>query len=121
MNISTIPILVALVIQLALGLVVFQANRHRKSNQCFLVLSLVAVGWLGGLSHAVIAATPENATFWISQTSAFGPLLLTVFNLLRLSIKHENRSWGQIAKECRLWLLAGAGMFGFCQTNLFLE
>jgi nitrogen-specific signal transduction histidine kinase len=121
MNSSTIPILVALLIQLALGLVVFQANRHRKSNQCFLVLSLVAVGWLGSLYHALTAATPGNATFWIRQTSAFGPLLLTVFNLLRLSIKHETRSWGQIAKECRIWLLAGAGMFGFCQTNLFLE
>jgi hypothetical protein len=121
MNSSTLPILVALFIQLALGLVVFQANRHRKSNQCFLVLSLVAVGWLASLYHALIATTPGNATFWIRQTSAFGPLLLTVFNLLRLSIKHETRSWGQIAKECRIWLLAGAGIFGFCQTNLFLE
>jgi PAS domain S-box-containing protein len=121
MNSSTFPVLVALFIQLALGLVVFQANRHRKANQCFLVLSLVAVGWLCSLYYALIATTSGGAAFWIRQASAFGALLLTVFNLLRLSIKYETRSWGQIAKQSWIWLLAGAGIFGFCQTNLFLE
>ena len=121
MNSSTFPTLVALFVQLALGLVFFQANRHRKSNQCFLVLWLVAFGWLCSLYYALTAATPGNATFWIRQASAFGALLLTVLNLLRLSIKHETRNWEQIAKQSWTWLLAGAGIFVFCQTSLFLE
>src|SRR5436305_9354934 len=96
MNSSTIPILVALFIQLALGLVVFQANRHRKSNQSFLLLSLVAAGWLYSLYYAVGATTAPRATFWIRQASAFGVLLLVVFDLLRLSIKSGERPWREI-------------------------
>src|SRR5436305_13738514 len=91
MNSSTIPILVALFIQLALGLVVFQANRHRRSNQSFLLLSLVAAGWLCSLRYAFVATTSIAAAFWIRQASAFGVLLLTVFNLLRLSITNGER------------------------------
>ena len=62
MNSSTTPILAALVIQLALGFVVFQANRHRKANQCFLLLSLVAAAWLCCLYFTLtaMAADPDD-------------------------------------------------------------
>ena len=46
MNGSTFAILVAVAVQLALGAVVFLANRSRKSNQCFFFLSFIASAWL---------------------------------------------------------------------------
>ncbi|HYR22540.1 MAG TPA: ATP-binding protein [Chthoniobacterales bacterium] len=121
MNSSTISILVALLVQLALGLVVFQANRHRKSNQSFLLLSLVAAGWLCSLYYALTAATPPAAAFFIRQASAFGVLLLTVFNLLRLSIKNGERPWREILGQSWVWIVASVVVVGFCQTNFFLQ
>lgn len=121
MNTSAIPIVAALFIQLALGLVVFQANPHRKSNQSFLLLSLVAAGWLYSLYYAVSATTAPRATFWIREASVFGALLLVVFDLLRLSIKSGERPWREILRYSWVWLIASALVIGFCQTTLFLQ
>ena len=121
MNNATIPILAALSIQLALGLTVFYANRHRKSNQCFLLLSFVAAGWLGTLYFALTAANSNAAALWIRETSAFGALNLFTFNLLRLSIREHQRSWSAIFSRSRAWLVVTIGMVAFCQTHFFLQ
>ena len=121
MNNSTIPILAALVIQLALGLVVFQANRNRKANQCFLLLSLIAAGWLCSLYYTLSAPSAERAAFWIRQASACGALLLAVFNLLRLSIKVGDRGSREIFRQSWAWLVVAVIVVGFCQTKLFLQ
>jgi PAS domain S-box-containing protein len=120
-NSSTSPILAALIIQLALGVVVFQANRHRKTNQCFLLLSLVAAAWLFTLYRTLATRTPEAAAFWIRQASSCGALLLLVFNLLRVSIERREKSWREIFRQSWLWLLTTAAVVGFCQTKLFLQ
>ena len=76
MNAHTVPTLVALGVQIALGLAVFQANRRRLANQCFLLLSLTIGAWLGSLYLAFIARSPSLAEFAIRQASAAGDLLL---------------------------------------------
>jgi len=121
MNSSITPILAALVIQLALGLVVFQANRQRKANQCFLVLSLIAAVWLCSLYYTLSAQSAARAAFWIRQASACGALLLMVFNLLRLSIKSGEKGWGEIFRQSWGWLVVAGLVVGFCQTRLFLQ
>ena len=121
MNSSTIPILVALFFQLVFGLGVFQANRHRKANQSFLLLSLVATGWLYSLYAVLSTKAPAAAAFWIRQASVFGVLLLAVFNLLRLSIKNGERPWTEILRKSWLWIVASIAAVGFCETKFFLE
>ena len=121
MNSSTIPILVALFVQLALGLVVFQANRQLKSNQSFLLLSAVAAGWLCSLYYASAATNPEMAAFWIREASALGALNLAGFNLLRLSIREKQRDWKEILRQSRVWIIATAAIVIFCQTKFFLS
>ena len=121
MTSSTITILAALIVQLALGVVVFQANRHRKTNQCFLLLSLVAAAWLFTLYSTLATRTSEAAAFWIRQASGCGALLLLVFNLLRLSIREREKSWRQICRQSWVWFLLTLAAIGFCQTDLFLE
>src|SRR2546423_13892524 len=106
MNTATVPILVALFVQLALGLVVFQANRQLKSNQSFLLLSLVAAGWLCTLYYASVATNEEMAALWIREASALGALNLAGFNLLRLSIREKQRSWREILRQSRVWIAA---------------
>src|ERR1700730_18784499 len=105
MNSATTPTLVALVLQLALGLVVFQSTSKRKSNQCFLLVSLVAAGWLGSLYYALTATNGRVAEFWIRQASAAGALVFTAFNLLRISVRWNQESWRTILYRSRFWLI----------------
>ncbi len=93
---ATIPILVALTIQLALGLAVFLANRHHRSNQSFLLLSFVAVGWLGSVYFAFTATDSRRAEFWIRATFVAAALIPTTLNLLRVSIRRRREGWRDI-------------------------
>ncbi len=120
-NNATIPILVALTIQLVLGVVVFLANSHRKSNQSFLLLSLVAAGWLGAIFFAFTATDSKQAEFWIRAAFAAAALILTALNLLRISLRWSHESWREILYRSRTWLGASLGVIIFCQTRWFLK
>jgi PAS domain S-box-containing protein len=121
MNSATAPILAALAAQLGLGLAVFIAKPQRKSNQCFLLLSLVAVGWLGSLYGASTTRNPAIAAVCIREASAAGALILTTLNLLRLSIRWRQESWGGILRRSWGWLVLTFGIVVLCQTDFFLK
>ena len=120
MNGATAPILAALVAQLGLGLAVFIANPHRKSNQCFLLLSLMAAGWLGSLYGAFTTIDPGAALF-MREASAAGVLTLVTLNLLRLSIRRSQEGWHGILRRSWGWLLLTLGIVVLCQTKFFLQ
>src|SRR5436189_1107011 len=101
---ATIPTFGAILVQLALGLAVFQANRHRLANQCFLLLSLIIDAWLASLYLAFISRTSGAAEFAIRQASASGALYLATLNLLRLSIRQKQENWRDIFRNSRVWL-----------------
>lgn len=121
MNSATTPTLIAILVQLALGLAVFQAATHRKSNQCFLLLSIGIASWLGALYLTFIANTAEAAAFYIRQVSAAGALTLYAFNPLRIALRQPNLSWRNIFKQSRLWLIASIAIAVLCQTSFFLR
>ncbi|HEY6111889.1 MAG TPA: GAF domain-containing protein, partial [Chthoniobacterales bacterium] len=116
-----VPILAALIVQFALGLIVFQANRHRLANQCFLLLSLVIDGWLVSLYLAFISKNPAAAEFAIRQASASGAIYLATLNLLRLSIRQKQQNWRDIFRNSRVWLALTFAVVVWCQTKLFLK
>jgi hypothetical protein len=72
MNSAALSSLIALILQLLLGLAVVQANPRRKSNQCFLILSLVIGSWLGCLYLAFSTTKPPEIEFYIRQASVAG-------------------------------------------------
>jgi PAS domain S-box-containing protein len=117
----TIPTLGALFAQLAIGLAVFLANRHRLANQCFLLLSLTIAGWLASLYLAFIAKTPQAAEFAIRQASVAGALYLVALNLLRLSVRQKQQTWRDIISRSRLWLVLTFAIVVLCQTRIFLK
>jgi len=121
MNSAAAPTLVALIIQCGLGLVVFFANRKRRSNQCFLVLSLAIVAWMGSLYCAFAATDQGVAEFAIREASAAAALIFASFNLLRLSIRERQTSWGQMFRRSRSWLLVTSAIVVLCQTKFFLQ
>ncbi len=118
---ATVPTLGAVALQLVLGLAVFQANPKRRLNQCFLLLSLVIVGWLASLHFALTATDAVVAAFWIRQASVAGALALCMFHLLRLSVGGRDLNWRNILGRSRAWLTATAGIVVLCQTGFFLK
>jgi PAS domain S-box-containing protein len=121
MNSSAIPAFAALIIQLALGMVVFLANPKRHSNQCFLFLSLGISGWLSTLYFGLDTNDPVVAERCIRGASVAGALVLTALNLLRISLRWNQENWSQIFHRSRAWLVATIGIIWLCQTKLFLQ
>jgi len=120
MNGATIPIVVALVVQLGFAATVFQANPRRKANQCFLLLSLAIEGWLLSLYFAFSATNLEQAEFAIRQASVAGAAIMAAFNLLRLSIRTKPERWRIILKHSWLWLVVALAVSAFCQTDWYV-
>jgi PAS domain S-box-containing protein len=121
MNSAAAPTFIALIIQVALGLVVFQANRQRLANQSYLLLSLTITAWLATLYLVFVAATPSAAEFSIRLASVAGALVLTSLNLLRLSIAGKNRGWRDILYDSRFWLIAATAIAVLSSTKWFLK
>ena len=120
MSSANISYLVAVAIQLGLGLAVFQANPRRKSNQCFLLLSLAMGAWLGALYFIANARSSQAAIFWIRQASVAGAFILAIFDLLRITIKKSEYRWSDIFKGAWLLTFFALPMAVFCQTSYFL-
>jgi PAS domain S-box-containing protein len=118
---ATVPTIGAIVLQLILGLAVFQANPKRRLNQCFLLLSLVIVAWLASLHFAITATTPAIAAFAIKQASVAGALYLVMLNLLRLSVRQREQNWREFLGRSRWWLVVTIGVVALCQTDFFLQ
>ncbi len=121
MNSVTIPTLAALLVQIALGLAVFQANRRRLANQCFLLLSLAMAAWLSSLYFGFVASSPAAAEFAIRQASASAAFYLLTLNLLRLSVRQKSGGWRKLLGHSRVWLLLTIAVMGLCETPFFLR
>jgi PAS domain S-box-containing protein len=118
---ATVPTIGAIVLQLVLGLAVFQANPKRLLNQCFLLLSLVIVAWLAFLHFASTATNADVAEFSIRQASVAGALYLAMLNLLRLSLRQRDQTWRDILGRSRIWAAFTIGIVALCQTDFFLQ
>ncbi len=121
MNSVVVPTLGAALLQITLGVVVFQANRHKRTNQCFLLLSVVIAGWLVSLYFAFTAQSTAEAAAAIRQASVAGIFYLAMLNLLRLSVRQNMQSWGDIIRSARIPLLLTTAVAVVCQTKFYLR
>jgi two-component system sensor histidine kinase AtoS len=121
MNGGIIPTVAALLVQVALGLAVFLANRRRLANQCFLLLSLTIDLWLASLLLAFTASSSTMAQAAIREASVAGVLYPWVLNLLRLSVRQQLRGWRDLIRQSRAWLILTLLFVGLCQTSFFLR
>jgi PAS domain S-box-containing protein len=121
MNVETLPLWLALLMQLGLGLAVFRANPRRYANQSFLLASLILGGWLISLHFAFSATQSATAAVWIRNASASGALVVNGFNLLRLSILCREKGWREIGKRSIGLALPTLAVIASCYTPLFLR
>src|SRR5690242_3622144 len=105
MDTDAIPAILALVVQLGLGLAVLQANPKRRANQCFLLLSLASGAWLTSLGIGVRTQDARIGEFCIRQASFAGALYLAALNLLRLSIRQGHHGWRTLIRLSRPWFV----------------
>jgi PAS domain S-box-containing protein len=121
MNGAPISFLVAIVVQLGLGLAVLLSNWHRKANQSFLILSLAAAAWLATLFFILSASNARSAEIAIRAASVAGISIITSLNLLRLSLRRDRESWPSILHRSRWWLGGLAFIICLCLTKFFLQ
>src|SRR5438477_10676757 len=100
-----IPILGALIIQVAVGLAVFATNPRRKPNQGFLLLSIAIVGWLACLYIGSTRTALAIVARCMRGSFISAVLFLLSLNFLRLSIREPNASWRFLLFPSRYWLI----------------
>jgi nitrogen-specific signal transduction histidine kinase len=121
MNIGSIPLWLALFLQLGLGLAVFRANPKSPVNQSFLLVSVILAAWLVSLHFAFGATQAGAAAFWIRNASVSGLLMAIGFNFLRLAILCREEGWRGIWKRSTVLALSSLIAGAICYTPLFLR
>jgi nitrogen-specific signal transduction histidine kinase len=121
MNIESIPLWLALFLQLGLGLAVFRANSRNYVNQSFLLVSVILSVWLVSLHFASRSTDAGQAAFWIRTASSSGPLIVLGFNLLRLAILCRDKGWREIWRRSALLAASCLAVMAICYTPLFLR
>lgn len=121
MTLSYIAVSVALIVDLAYGIMIFLTNSRRSVNQQFLTLSLVLAAWMTCVLFILKVNTPTQAAFWLRQAFAMSALIPVACNLLRLSIKYPQDTWWRC-------LVRSVGLIGVavlvilaCQTRFFIR
>ncbi len=121
MSTESLPLWLALVTQLALGLAVFRANYRNYANQSFLLVSLFILAWLLSLHLAYNALQASEAAFWIRTASAAGILIVNGFNVLRSAIMCRESGWREIGKRSLPVAIPSVAVIALCYTPLFLR
>ena len=121
MNVASLPLWLALFLQLGLGLAVFRANPRSYVNQSFLLVSVILSAWLVSLHLAFGATQGGAAAFWIRNASASGLLMATGFNVLRLAILCREGGWRVIWRQTAVLALSSLVVGAICYTPLFLR
>ena len=121
MNVATISLWLALLIQIGLGIAVFRANYRNHANQSFFVVSFFNSSWLLSLQFAYNAVEPAAAEFWIRNSWAAGFLLVNGFNLLRLGILCRDSGWGEIGRRSAFLAVPSVAAIGLCYSRSFLR
>src|ERR1043165_6831857 len=121
MNSATTPIIVALAVQIGLAFAVFHANPKRRSNQCFLFLSIAICVLLIYRYVGLSTRIPAVAELCIRQSCAAGAVILVLVNLLRLTIRNRQRRWRHLRRGSIACIAIALAVVGLCQTTFFIK
>ena len=120
MNAWQSAIAASLFIDVLLAFAVFLTNTKRTVNRHFVTLSVAAGAWVACMGWGSLAADRLALMYWIRVTSMVAPLVMTAFNLLRLSLIYPDDSWFQIVRRAYRWLFLNMLAALLCTTDFFL-
>src|SRR2546423_8070461 len=121
MNSATTPIIVALLGQIGLAFAVLEASPKRRSNQCFLLLSMAICVWLMYRYFGLSTRVPAVAELCIRESCATGAIILVLLNLLRLTIRNRQSRWHHLLRDSLPWFAVGLAVVVLCQTSFFIR
>ena len=120
MNLFHLSIVVALALNVVLGIAVFITNIRRTVNRVFLGLSIVLAGWLLSLLYGSMAQSEEHLVLAIRLASMVGSITPMFLHALQLSIAQQGERKENMAYQLRYWLLCYLPIIPLCMSDLFL-
>lgn len=115
--------MLALAVDLGLGLIVFFTNRTRTANRLYFMACCAMAAWLGCVLLGINVAPGDagSAALCIRGAFACAASIPYVFLTLRFAILQPEASAGSIIRMTRWPLVATLGMSIICFTPLFMR
>ena len=95
--------ILASLVNITVGIVVYRMNPERRANRYFLITSVTLATWLGCLVPGSFATTREMAMFWIRCSMLTSAVLPVAFDLLRMAIVYGRKEGRRILVQLRTW------------------
>lgn len=115
-----ILVIMTLIINGALGALVFFINSRRPANVHFLILTITVSAWLACLVCGSFSMSQETVVFWMRQSGIFAALFLPATDTMRLAITGHEGYRQKAKKRIALWLFLIIPVVLLCQTNWFI-
>lgn len=114
-------IVVALLGNIAAGLMVYFSQARRRPNQFFMLLAAVLSAWLGSMLLGAMATTNELLELGIRLASATSALIPTAMCLLLLAVKYREESAAALLRRASKWIFSWFPVALLCRTEWFLR
>jgi two-component system nitrogen regulation sensor histidine kinase GlnL len=112
--------LIALLLNLTLGFVVFWVNPQRRANRAFLGSSFAFALWLGSVLMGTLATDKSSLMFWIRASTATSALLGLAFDVMLLSIGASQIQPREMIRRLMPWFPMLAAVFAVVSLPSFV-
>src|SRR6056297_1243700 len=106
MTVSELALIIALVLNIALGIGVFFNHPRRATNQFFFALATVTALWLLATWTILHAGKPEVAILSIKLASALAASIPLFCHLIRMTITNNDETGWSIIRQAGYFMLA---------------
>lgn len=96
--------LTALIVNLALGVLVFHTQPHRRANRFFFLSTILFSIWLGCLSAGSFTSDPDLLMIWVRLSGATSLVALISLDLLSWAVSHPASPLRSDRKRFLTWL-----------------
>lgn len=119
-NLYTVCLFGAIVLNLLLGAFVLMTNARRLPNRVFAILSACGACWLGCQLLGATTRSEASLIFWIRQSCAVSALIPLLFYVLR-NAELATGGLARVLWQPWPWTIVAVAMAGLCQSQYFIR
>ena len=120
MSLISIAHFLGIAISFILGALVFHTNPRRRTNQFFLMLSILLMTWLIFMAIAFLYRDVRTVAMCVRGCMMAGALIPLSFDWLRVSIMQPDKSRWWIFTNSPVWLIVSLIVAGISLTHFFV-
>jgi signal transduction histidine kinase len=120
MTLISIAHFLGIAISFFTGAFVFLTNPRRRTNQLFLMLSILLTTWLIFMAIAFLYPDVKTVAMCVRGCMMAGAMIPLSFDWLRVSIMHPEKSRWWILTQSPLWLMASLIIAAVSLTHFFV-